>query len=129
MSGAASKQQHPEEVAEVSSPSKNKKPRDRAKQPKTDMSQDKGKDPTQDGTTLTGQKRKKQAYRPKVPPLLTTEAVNPLAVVVHQPVDAPVTGEEHTEDNESNDSHKKMRSGNNRSADQAAAVEQPHRTQ
>jgi hypothetical protein len=40
-----------------------------------------------------------------------------------------VAGEEHTNDNMSNDSNKKRKSDNCGSADQAGAVEQPRRTQ
>jgi hypothetical protein len=42
---------------------------------------------------------------------------------------SPVAGEEHTNDNMSNDSNKKRKSDNCGSADQAGAVEQPRRTQ
>jgi hypothetical protein len=64
----------------------------------------------------SGQKRKSvQVYRAKTTPMLTAEAVHPLALVVREGGSAPVDDEQ--TDVESNDSNKKRRSLTKGSAD------------
>ncbi|KAM0845836.1 hypothetical protein ACQ4PT_056077 [Festuca glaucescens] len=116
------------EATEMSSPVKRKQPRARANNAKARKGQGKEKVTGQEsGGLLVGHKRKQQ-YHAKEPPG-EVEAVNPLALVVHQGASAQDVGATRVEET-STDSNKKLRKGvGNGSADQAGAVEQPRHTQ
>jgi hypothetical protein len=122
-SGAADK--HAAVDTEVSSPAKKRQTRTRTKAG-TSNNNIAG----QDGSLVAGQKRKKVLeYRVRNPTTLTAEAVHPLALVVRDGVSPPTVGEVQVNEVESNDSNKKRKGADLRSADQAGAVEQPRQTQ
>jgi hypothetical protein len=110
--------------AKVSSPTKKKWPRSRAKSNKAGRGFDVGMNLTLEGQMMSGQKRKSvQVYRQKGAPMI--EALEqPLAMVVHVGGPAPMAVENVDVGTKSNDSNK-GRSESNRSSDQAEAVEQP----
>jgi hypothetical protein len=128
--GTARQQRKNDESPEVASPVKPSQSRAHTSNAKTGKAQGKGKDDVQDdGNTLAGRKRK-PVYRPKVPPLLEVDPTNQRALVVHPKISFQGIGEVHTEEAPSNDSNKRTRmSGENGSADQAGAVDQPRHTQ
>jgi hypothetical protein len=129
-SGAARQQSKNDESPEVHSPVKKRQSRARTTTANTRKDIGKGKDDGQDeGRTTAGRKRK-QVYKPKAAPPLEESPSNMLALVVHSNSFAQGIGEVHTEEALSKDSNKRTRlSGDNGSADQAGAVDQPRQTQ
>ncbi|CAM0943579.1 unnamed protein product [Alopecurus aequalis] len=125
--GAAANQRKGSE-AEVSSPIKKRPPR------RTNVKVGKGKemDLNQgDGTVTVGNKRKTpQVYRPKAPAEPTVVADDSLALVIHQDAARRGTVSDHSDEDPSTDSNKKLKKGvDDRSADLAGTAEQARCTQ
>jgi hypothetical protein len=125
-----SRQQKNAETSEVSSPIK-KQSHPRTANTRTAKGQGKDKGPAWEGGALTvGRKRKsQQVYRPKA----STDAEvvdNARALVVHNTATQEVNETHNVTDEASSDSNKKLKTkGDNGSADQAGAIEQPRQTQ